>query len=101
MPSLLQDHLSVRSTELPDSNCSREARTGTPLTGGLVTRGGFYLGGSLDVQPASIAQSRLPASSHRVPRWGVLFIRNAPPPSYRIPIPLPPHPTPPALPHGS
>ena len=79
MQSLLQDHLSVRSPELPDSNCSREARTGTPLTGGLVTRGGFYLGVVWTSNQPNIAQSRLPASSHSVPRWVVLFIRYAPP----------------------
>src|SRR6516162_43807 len=61
MQSLLQDHLSVRSPELPDSNCSREARTNTPLPGGLVTRGGFLPWGSLDVQPAKYRA--IPAAS--------------------------------------
>jgi len=37
----------------------------------------------MDVQPASISQSRLQAP-HIMPRWVVLFIRYAPPLYHRI-----------------
>ena len=50
-----------------------------------MTRAGFYLGGSVDLQPARIAHSRLQAP-HIVPRWVGLFIRYAPPLYYRITI---------------